>query len=203
MSTLHVGEAPPQVLRQPLELDQSRGRQGMLLFIATEASLFVMLFFAYFFLAHNDWQWTSHQAPPLILPGVETAVMIASAILLRFGQKAVSADQFLTGRLLLAATILLALGFLVVQSFEYITEFQMYSPRADAYGSIFFTITILHACHVILGILMMGWVLALPGIGRTIRPPHQPYADVALYWYFVAILWVVVFFVLYAIPNTR
>ena len=56
MSTIHADQAPVEVLLQPLQIDQARGRQGMLLLIATEASLFVVLFFAYFFLSDGDWR---------------------------------------------------------------------------------------------------------------------------------------------------
>ncbi len=50
MSVTHPAEVITQVALQPLGIDQERGKQGIFLFIATEASLFVILFFAYFFL---------------------------------------------------------------------------------------------------------------------------------------------------------
>jgi cytochrome c oxidase subunit 3 len=203
MSTVHAGEAPPQILQQPLGMDQVRGRQGMLLFIGTEAALFVMLFFAYFFLAHNDWRWMSHPAPPLILPTGMTAIMIGSMLVLAWGKRSVARENFATARLAMGLTILFGLGWLAAEAFEFMHELATHSPRDDAYSSIFYTITTLHVCHEILGILMMGYVLVLPRVGRTDKPPHNAYRDVSLYWYFVAIVWFFVYFILYCVPNMR
>lgn len=203
MSTVHIGEAPPQVLRQPLEMDQRRGRQGMLLFIGTEAALFVMLFFSYFFLAHNDWRWISEQPPKVALAITMLVVLLVSSGVLRWGEMRIQAGEFARGRAALLVTIVLGLGFLVIQSFEYMNELAIHTPKTDAYSSIFYTITTFHAAHLILGLLMLIYVLTLPRVGLTDRPPHRAYSDAALYWHFVDLVWIFIVGIVYVLPNIR
>jgi heme/copper-type cytochrome/quinol oxidase subunit 3 len=203
MSTVHVSETPPRVLRQPLDFDQARGHQGMLLFLGTEAALFTMLFFSYFFLAHNDWRWLSEPPPKMTLAFVMLAILLTSSMVLRWGEKRVMEEQFGQGRAALLATIVLGFVFLTVQSFEYKSELAVHTPRTDVYGSIFFTITTFHAAHLMLGLLMLCYVLALPRVGRTDRPPHRAYSNAALYWHFVDVVWIFIVGLLYVLPNLR
>ena len=86
---------------------------------------------------------------------------------------------------------------------EYHKHLKHLTPQMNAYGSTFYTITTFHVAHVILGLLMLGYVLILPQVGRTDRPPHRAYSDAALYWHFVDVVWVFVVALLYVLPNLR
>jgi heme/copper-type cytochrome/quinol oxidase subunit 3 len=50
---------------------------------------------------------------------------------------------------------------------------------------------------------MLAYVLILPRVGRTDRPPHRAYSDVATYWHFVDGVWVFIVGLLYVLPNIR
>jgi cytochrome c oxidase subunit 3 len=203
MSTVHIEDAPTEAVLQPLGIDQARGKQAIRLFIGSEIFLFIMLFFAYFFLSNGDWRWTRYEPPKLTLAIVMLAVLLASSVILRWGEKRVDEGSFALGRAALGVTILLGLGFLVISGFEYHDHLKHLTPQMNAYGSTFYTITTFHIAHLVLGLLMLGYVLVLPEVGRTDRPPHRAYSDAALYWHFVDFVWVFIVGLLYVLPNIR
>jgi cytochrome c oxidase subunit 3/cytochrome c oxidase subunit I+III len=101
----------------------------------------------------------------------------------------------------LLGTIFLGLVFLVLTYFEYSEHLLHLTPRTNAYGAIFYTITSLHAAHLTLGLLMLIWVALLPRWEPAIRTPYRPYHNVALYWHFVDTVWLFVVALLYVAPN--
>jgi heme/copper-type cytochrome/quinol oxidase subunit 3 len=88
-----------------------------------------------------------------------------------------------------------------VQTLEYQHHLQKLQPASDAYGSIFYAITGLHAAHVILGVLMLAYVLLLPDIKGEHKPPHRPLYNASLYWHFVDLVWIVIVSLIYLAPN--
>lgn len=134
---------------------------------------------------------------------VMLAVLITSSVVLGWGERRVNEGRFAAGRVALAGTIGLGLVFLAISAFEYRDHLKTLTPRMNAYGSIFYTITTFHVAHLILGVAMLAYVLVLPQVGDTNRPPHRAYSDVALYWHFVDIVWVFIVGLLYVLPNVR
>lgn len=203
MSTVLENLAPTEVELRPLEIDQKRGQQGMWLFIGSEAFLFIMLFFAYFFLSFGDWRWLREEPPKLHYALPMLAVLLSSSVILRWGEKQVDRERFRPGRIALAVTILLGFVFLALSALDYAEHLEHVTPQANAYGSIFYTITSFHVAHLIVGLLMLCFVLVLPRVGRTNRPPHRAYHDAAMYWHFVDTVWVFIVGLLYVLPNIR
>lgn len=203
MSTVLTTEPPVEVPLQPLELDQDRGRQGMWLFIGSETFLFLVLFVSYFFLAYGDWRWLREPAPKLVYACVNVGVLVVSSAVLRWGGRNVESGRFAMGRLAVGIALFCGFVYLGLSALDYRDHLIEVTPQANAYGSIFYTIESFHVAHLIVGMLMLGYVLILPKIGRTDRPPHRAYHDVALYWHFVTITWIVTTFLIYGLPNMR
>ncbi len=206
MSTISLDRLPPEVLEHPpivATLDDRRGTAGMWLFIVTEGALFVMLFFSYFYLAEGGWRWPMEEPPKLKLAILMLIVLWISSGVLYWGEKQIEARRYWQGRAALITTIALGLGFLVIQAFEYMDHLKTLTPRTNVYGSVFYTITTFHAAHLIMGLLMLAYVLALPRVEPADRPPHRPYHNAALYWHFVDFVWVWIVIFLYIGPNTR
>jgi heme/copper-type cytochrome/quinol oxidase subunit 3 len=128
-------------------------------------------------------------------------VLLASALVLRWGERAVSRAVHGTGRLALAITILLGLAFLALQCFDYRSHLKTLTPSSNSYGSIFYAISGFHVAHIVIGVLLLAYTLFLPAYGAKKGAPYRPYRTVALYWYFVNVLWICVFVILYLIPN--
>ena len=190
-------KAPPPVRR----IDDKRGTFGMALFIATEAALFLVLFFAYYYTDKRSAQWRGEMPPKLhyVLPML--AVLLISSVVLYWGEKQLKKRRYGAARLALIGTILLGILFLVLTVFDDMEELRHLTPQTDSYGSIFYTITTLHASHVTLGVLMLLWLLVLPRWEPAVYTPHRPYQNIAMYWHFVDTVWVLIVALLFIAPN--
>jgi len=190
-------QAPPPFRR----VDDKRGTWGMAFFVATEAALFIAMFFAYYYTDKSNAQWRTeipsklHYALPML------AVLLTSSAVLYWGEQQVKKQRYGAARIALIGTILLGLGFLVLTYFEDMEHLQHLTPRTDAYGSIFYAITSLHGAHVLFGLLMLSWVLVMPRCEPALYTPHRPYHNVAIYWHFVDTVWIFIVALLYVAPN--
>jgi cytochrome c oxidase subunit III len=181
-------------------IEDRRGQAGMACFIFTEAMLFVMLFFSYFYLAHDASHWAA-EPPALALPLAMLAVLLASSVSLHWGERQIDGGRSFAARAAVVVTMVLGLSFLAIQAVEFRERLQEIRPDTDAYGSMFYLITSVHAMHVVLGLFMLLYVLMLPRIGRNDKPPHQPLRSAAMYWHFVDVVWVAIVGFLYVLPS--
>ncbi len=186
-----------------LPLDDTRGIWAMWMVVATEAALFVCLFGAYFYLENNKDRWTYNTPPAEHWGWGMLGALIVSGFTIWLGDRAVIRQAYLRARALLACTLLLGLGFLIMEGFDYASHWATLTPYSNSYGSIFYTIESFDALHVIVGVLILGYVLAMPRYAPARRAPYRPYRVAAIYWYFVVIVWIAIFFLLYVMPNLR
>lgn len=184
-------------------VDQRRGSYAMYTVIATEVSLFVCLFASYYYLGNNKDRWSIDQPPKLHFALIMLVVLLSSSGVLEWGKRQVEAARYGAARIAIALTILIGLGFLTLQYFEYSEHWKTLTPYSDSYGSIFYTITSFHAAHVVVGILLMTYVAILPRYGPSVAPPYRPYQTVTLYWHFVDLVWIFIVTLLYVIPNIQ
>lgn len=196
----------PRFPRQPgsgYPLDDNRGTWGISLTIATEAMLFVCLFASYFYLENNKDRWAIDHPPKLHYAFIMLGVLISSSFVLHFGERQLKKGRTGMARLMLGITILMGLGFLAIQAFEYLDHWKDLTPYSDSYGSIFYTITTFHAAHVVVGLILLLYTLFLPRYSPALRSPYRPYHVVSLYWHFVDIVWIFIVGLLYVMPNVR
>jgi cytochrome c oxidase subunit 3 len=72
-------------------------------------------------------------------------------------------------------------------------------PNGNLWASLYFTLTGIHALHVVGGMVMFGIMLVLGGMGRF-NQSHMSFVENAgLYWHFVDIVWIFLFPLLYLI----
>lgn len=195
----HVTHGKPPVT----DVDTSRGTYAMLLFVLTEGMLFVFLFFAYYYVEKGGERWHIEEPPSLYYAVPMMAILALACLALWLGQKRAVERKAGGARSALVAGIVLGLGYLALSYFDTASHLLHVIPQMSAYGATFYTITILHAGHVILGILMLFWVLFLPRDKwePVDRPPHRVYSNVLIYWYFLAVVWLATLAILYIAPN--
>ncbi|HVS76053.1 MAG TPA: cytochrome c oxidase subunit 3 [Steroidobacteraceae bacterium] len=184
-----------------LPIDQDRGTGAMAWFIASEAMVFLGLFFSYYYLGHGQPRWPIGSAPSLMLPTAMLFVLLLSCIALWTGGWMLRQGREPPARLALLVTVLLGCGFLVLNAFDYNSEAFKQHPTQSSYTSIFYTIEGVHAAHLILGLLFLLYAIVLPKIGPTGKPPHGSYRNAALYWYFVTVVWFVMYAIMYISPH--
>jgi heme/copper-type cytochrome/quinol oxidase subunit 3 len=131
------------------------------------------------------------------------AVLLSSSVVLYWGEKNVKKQRYGPGKTALLGTLALGAVFLFLTYLEYSEHLRSLTPTANAYGSLFYTITTLHGMHVVLGMLMLSWVYFLPRWEPALRSPHRPYHNVGMYWHFVDTVWVFIVAILYVAPNLR
>jgi cytochrome c oxidase subunit 3 len=112
--------------------------------------------------------------------------------------------------LLLAATVALGLVFLVVKGFEWAAKFQhglypsspvlLAKPAGEVmYFGLYFLMTGLHALHVIIGMSVLGVMLAKILRGSVTRERPAGLENGGLYWHLVDIIWIFLFPLFYLI----
>jgi heme/copper-type cytochrome/quinol oxidase subunit 3 len=121
------------------------------------------------------------------LPLVLTAVLVLSAAPMAGAALMVRAGRVRAAWWLIAVAFVLQAGYLAVQIVSYVGDLGDFSPSTNAYGSIYFTLLGAHHLHVVVGLLLDGWLLARLRGGLTSYRATGVRA-VALYWYVVAAL---------------
>lgn len=195
--------AAPTLRICALPWDAERGTIAMRWFVATEAMLFVALYFAYFYLSRGQATWPPDPPPKLPLALAMLAILLASSGTMEWAKWQLRRGEERRCRLGVVVTLLLGIAFIALQVTEYRDHLRTLTPRSDAYGSIFYTITSIHGLHVIIGMLMLAFVAALPRLEPRSRLPYHPFRNAALYWHFVDAVWVTVVAVLYLLPRLR
>jgi len=202
MSPVFVDKPSPTTHALPMvrRIDDQRGLWGMALFISTEASLFLVLFFSYYWLDKTSSTWRAQIPPQLNRSLPMLAILVVSNAILLWGHRQVKRELYARGRWALVASIILGFGFLGLAYFDYIQEFIHLTPTVNSYGSMFYTIVTIHESHVLFGLLMMLWVLILPSWEPRLYSPHRPYANITMFWTFSTILWFVIVVLFYIAP---
>jgi heme/copper-type cytochrome/quinol oxidase subunit 3 len=170
---------------------------GTLFFIAAETMVFAGLL--YFFLAYRLWSpvWPPLGEPrlPLGVTLVNTAVLLASAVVMRRAVRLARAGVEARSRRLCVATAALGWAFLTVQGSEWwrMAHWGL-TASSSPYGGIVYTLIGAHGLHVLGAVV---WLLTLAPAGRRAPPAPARLEACALYWYFVCGLWLAIFPVVY------
>jgi cytochrome c oxidase subunit 3 len=196
----------PALPRSPVGVagGRSTGYWGMVLLIFTEATLFAILLTSYAYLRFQGgpvWPPEGIEKPKLALIAVMTPILLLSSAPMHWAELSIRKGRVGRLRLGLMATFLMGATFLVLQGFEYHTTLREFTPRTDAYGSLFFTITGFHGLHVAGGLLMNLWLQWNAWRGRFSAARHLAVENVTLYWHFVDGVWVFILATLYLSPH--
>lgn len=187
---------------------------GMWLFLVTEVLLFGGLFVAYaifrglypetFHLAHHELN--------KVLGATNTVVLLLSSLTMALAVHFAQTNQRTRSMQMLVVTFLCAATFMVIKYFEYSHKFHLGifpgryyhfdGIKADAtavFFSIYFMMTGLHGIHVLIGMILIGWVFF-----RTKRKDfndkyYTPVELTGLYWHLVDLIWIFLFPLLYLI----
>ncbi len=179
----------------------TNSKLGIWCFLASEIMLFGGLFSAYILLRTGVPNWP-HGSQILNVPlaTLNTMLLITSSVTMVMSWASLAMHNFANYRRYMAATILLACGFLVVKSFEYGMKFEHHMfPSKNNFLGIYFTMTGLHVLHVIGGIIVNTYLL-FPGSKMWKTNPEQFMGRVeaaGLYWHFVDLVWIFLFPTLY------
>lgn len=178
---------------------RASGWWGACFLVLSEASLFAYLFFAYFYFSiQPHGQWLLGGRPDFTYSAPQSAVILIGCATAWWANRSAVRGERLLSVLALAATIVLGAGFIALQFIEWYSK--PFSLASSAYSSIFFTIGGVHLAHVVVGWIAFVMLLIWTLLGYFDAARHVPITIGALYWYFLAVTWLAVFFVLYGTP---
>jgi cytochrome c oxidase subunit III len=175
---------------------------GIWLFLASEVMLFGALFSSYILLRIGSPDWLYGSAKHLNVPigTFNTAVLITSSITMVMAWASLKLRDFDKYKLYLGLTVLLGLVFMVVKGFEYRDKFAHgLFPATHTFYAIYFTLTGLHALHVLGGMAVNAYLWG-PGSRMWRTDPERLTNRVevsGLFWHFVDLVWIFLFPVLY------
>jgi cytochrome c oxidase subunit 3/cytochrome c oxidase subunit I+III len=171
------------------------GWWGVLLFLASEATLFGLLIASYFYLRIYNAHWPPPgiDKPKVVLPLVLTAILVATAAPLFAAVRSARLGRVRVAWLLVLVALVVQAAYLGVQIHEFSSELDKMSPKDSSYASIYFTLLGAHHLHVAVGILAELWLVARL-LGGMTNYRLIALRCVALYWYAVAALGVAVVF---------
>jgi heme/copper-type cytochrome/quinol oxidase subunit 3 len=178
---------------------------GMVWLILTEATLFATIIVSYWYLRFRSgptWPPDGIAKPELALPLAMSALLWSSSVPVHVADRAIRRGRERTLRFGLLTGWILGATFLTLQvAVEYPRVLEEFTPRTNAYGSLFFTLTGLHGVHVVVGLAISAWVQVRAWRGTFDERRHVSVQNFAMYWHFVDTVWLFVLLTIYLSPH--
>ena len=170
---------------------------GLATFLVADGMTFAGFFAAYLtFRAVNPLQEGSNYELELVLPTINTVLLLVSSFTFHRAGKECRADRLGASRAWLLVTGALGAAFLAGQMVEYFSL--PFSLTDNLFASTFYALTGFHGLHVTLGVICIGIVALQTHRGGVISAKsHFGLEAAELYWHFVDGIWVVLYGLLY------
>ncbi|MEB3208623.1 MAG: cytochrome c oxidase subunit 3 [Synechococcus sp.] len=170
---------------------------GLATFLVADGMTFAGFFAAYLtFRAVNPLPEGGNYELELLLPTINTVVLIISSFTFHRAGKECRGGNLGASRLWLAITAALGAAFLAGQMVEYFSL--PFSLTDNLFASTFYALTGFHGLHVTLGVICITIVaLQTRAGGRISASDHFGLEAAELYWHFVDGIWVVLYGILY------
>jgi cytochrome c oxidase subunit 3 len=164
------------------------GWYGMVILVATESAIFGTLIATYVYLRFQAPAWPPDRVhpPSVTAPLVLALVLVAAAGVVGYATRAAAHGQRGTALAAIGTAFVVQAVYLGFQIHLYAADLTRFSPRLDAYASIYFTLVAVNHIHVGVGLVLDGWLLARLSRGLT-SYRRTALSAAALYWYFVSI----------------
>src|SRR3990170_2899071 len=135
---------------------------------------------------------------------VSSFVLLMSSLTMVLALGAIQRGDHQQLRTWLLATALLGTVFIGGQVYEFtVFTHEGLNLSSSVAATSFFVLTGFHGMHVTVGIL---WLLSLIGMSLRGQIPVERSLDIeiaGLYWHFVDVVWILIFTVVYLVPNTH
>lgn len=195
---------------------QEASRLGMWAFLVTEIMFFggAFLGYAVYRNAFSEAFSDASNHMDVVLGTVNTAVLIGSSLTVALAVHAAHESKRKALVIYLFLTIALGLLFLGIKFSEYYHHFEAQlvpgwrfeyagadPKRAAVFFSFYFTMTGLHAVHMVIGIAMFLVLAFNSWRGRYSGAYYTPIELGGLYWHFVDVVWIFLFPLFYLLGR--
>jgi cytochrome c oxidase subunit 1/cytochrome c oxidase subunit I+III len=181
---------------------------GNNLLLAIETSMFAILIATYFYLRQNFDLWpppvaqltaTLNPLPQLVYGTLNTLLLVLSCGPMILTDMAARRGNRGVCQVGLVICVLCGLTALVLRSFEYSAMYFRWD--SNAYGSVVWFLLGMHHLHLLVltseSVLLTIWIFR-----REFDMKHRvDIATVAVYWYWVTAIWIVLYAIIYFTPR--
>jgi cytochrome c oxidase subunit 3 len=141
---------------------------------------------------------------------VNTIILLTSSLTVVLALTAIQEGKKYLSLILLSATLLLAVGFLVNKYFEWSHKISvglypqspelLNKPQGEIlYFALYYVMTGLHALHVIIGMTILAVLMGMIARGTINKHSYVRLEAGGLYWHLVDIIWIFLFPLFYLI----
>ena len=176
----------------------SNGVLGMLLFVFVEIMLFAGFISAFVIIKSRAvgsvWPPPNQPRLPFQETAVNTSALLLSGIVLFIAHRLYQRGSRSIGALLAVSTLLGGV-FVALQGAEWVALIQEgLTITSSTYGALFYTIIGAHALHAVSAIGVLLWAFM-----RLLRDrlTKEAMSTVAIFWYFVVLVWPFLYFQVY------
>ena len=189
--------AAQSVVPGPHESPRERlaiNRLGLWLFILSESMLFGGLLMVRFSLLGTYTHEELSQMTGLII----TAILLLSSFTAYQAERSINKGNVADLKRFLMVTLGLGAAFTAGVAFEWYEALEAFPPSTP-FGSVFFTMTGLHAFHVISGLVIIAIVYGRVRRNGSTHSDAWPVEASVKYWHFVDVVWIFFYPALYLI----
>lgn len=214
MTELEALKHQPHLSRED---ERHMNNLGMWLFLASEVMLFGGLFTAYLIYRYTYPQVFVEASRHLdvVLGAINTAILLTSSLTMALAVNSIQRGLRRSLIAFLLITVLLGLVFVGIKGSEYLHTIQEglfpgqnflfegpHAREARLFFSLYYTMTGLHAAHMLIGIAAMLLLAFLAWRHKFSAENHDVIEMMGLYWHFVDVVWIFLFPLLYLVDRT-
>lgn len=136
---------------------------------------------------------------PFKVPLLNTLLLLTSGATLTLSHLFLRLEKFTYSISALVVTIVLAIFFILIQLFEFVTS--SFSINDSLYGNVFFILTGFHGFHVLVGTIFLTVCLGRMYVLHFTRSFHFGFEAAIWYWHFVDVVWIFLYIFVYIWPS--
>jgi heme/copper-type cytochrome/quinol oxidase subunit 3 len=173
----------------------STGKLALWWLLASEIVIFGGLLASYLMHRLGHPEWANYAVHTNTWAGAtNTFILLTSSLFAVLAHNAAENKDGERAARFLGYTILGGAMFLVIKGFEWTYEIQHgYTISSNGFWAFYYTAAGIHACHVIIGMVIMGFIAYDAARGRELHRVEL----CGIYWHFVDLVWIFLFPLLY------
>jgi heme/copper-type cytochrome/quinol oxidase subunit 3 len=179
----------------------SNGVLGMWLFLGSEIMLFAGLFSALIVMRFGAIDWANQQAAlNTTLALSNTLFLFSSSMCYVISKHYLRINAVIKYRFFLIMVMILGGAFLYIKGCEYAVKLsQGHTPASHTFFATYFTLTGVHAFHVLAGLIVMLHLLltSYKDLQKSPKKVMNRVNCTGLFWHFIDMIWVLLFLCLY------
>lgn len=167
--SMEATSAEPAARVQRDRVAKPSGWWGMIVFVASEATLFGTFFGTYYYLRFHQVAWPPPGTPKprVVVPLILVGVLATTSLPMQLAWLSAKAARLRTTWTLLLWVFFVQCGYLAFEIHDLIDQLKRSRPQDNAYASIYYLILGADHAHVALAIVFVAWLLVRLARGFT------------------------------------